>query len=723
MARKPLTQKQKKRTSLGQMGAFESYFDLSECSLPDEVLYTGDRSLDPARVAEFLGLYADAKISCLDIETYCPRQSPMGALDPDQGEIRLIQLAFPQQGSPHLCLVHDLLRHDLPRVLHDRILDTLRDRLLSPNHLVVGHNLSFDLTWVFAKFGMRARYVACTMIASQLIYAGLSISHSLGACAARHLKAIDKTEQTSDWGVPHLSLSQVRYAAQDATTTLDLYKALVGLYHKEELSPLVLKAEMGCVPAYAEMNVWGVPIADRPTIEAYIAAYRAAYDSSEAEFLAIFPGCKITESKAGQGRRDPYETEGAPSQLDLGLDYSRDYSLIVAISELYNIPVESLAKSDLAEHADLPGIRSIGACRYLKTVLDYLGNMRDRSRDGRIRGGFTQLSRQGRGRSTSSGQSGLAPGVNVQNPPSLAKVPAYIREFGLPNLRALFTTDPCGDLRFGTNDYSAAHSRIGAQTTGDPAFILSNNDPSVDNHCDVAAAIARLDGQTPAQWTADYIYSIHDDQDHPDSPQASRYRSLAKNCFYGWLNGAGNAKISKEINAASILCDPEQAGRILDVLKLKFPKIAAFHSGVKRYVKDPAVFRHFPGITRSPYAPIWGLDGRRIFLTVSDGDYGLGASPNAAYMGLWMSVESTAKKAALAQVRLQSLAHPEWELRVVIDCHDELAWVCHVDHYETCDRTVWLAMVGSLGAMLPDVKAYKKEWKPSAPKFSWAECK
>src|SRR5262249_10852781 len=64
---------------------------------------------------------------------------------------------------------------------------------------LIGHNLQFDLGFL-AQMGFTPGIVHCTMLLSQVVYAGQSLSHKLAECVKRELgKDIDKTEQKSDW--------------------------------------------------------------------------------------------------------------------------------------------------------------------------------------------------------------------------------------------------------------------------------------------------------------------------------------------------------------------------------------------------------------------------------------------------------------------------------------------------------------------------------------------
>lgn len=130
---------------------------------------------------------------------------------------------------------------------------------------LVGHNLLFDMGFLWYEGLYPTMPLKDTMLMSQLVYAGLRdeknkpLSHSLEACAQRELKiTLDKTFQKSDWS-GDLTQEQLQYAAQDAAILLPLYASL---QRKIEFFKLqqVEEIEHRCLPAMVWMSCMGVPI-------------------------------------------------------------------------------------------------------------------------------------------------------------------------------------------------------------------------------------------------------------------------------------------------------------------------------------------------------------------------------------------------------------------------------------------------------------------------------
>ena len=171
------------------------------------------------------------------------------SLSPFQGEVRLLQLATPEQS-----FVIDLFQ--LPAVRHRG----LRELLSSTQPIKVFHNAKFDLKMLLHHFDLEVGGLFDTLLASQLIGAGRNEGgHGLAAVSDRHLgELVDKSMQVSDWS-GLLSEAQYEYAAKDAALMLPLYEKLsVGL---RELSlEEVAKLEFDCVLPIAAMELAGMAL-------------------------------------------------------------------------------------------------------------------------------------------------------------------------------------------------------------------------------------------------------------------------------------------------------------------------------------------------------------------------------------------------------------------------------------------------------------------------------
>lgn len=127
--------------------------------------------------------------------------------------IRLFQVNFKDNFTPY---VIDIIKIGVKNC------QSLVNLLLNENIRKVFHNSKFDCKMIRSSLGIWAKNVWCTLICSQRINvctgfrAGQMRGNSLKALARDYLGInLDKTEQTSDWSNPNLSIEQLSYAALD----------------------------------------------------------------------------------------------------------------------------------------------------------------------------------------------------------------------------------------------------------------------------------------------------------------------------------------------------------------------------------------------------------------------------------------------------------------------------------------------------------------------------
>lgn len=200
----------------------------------------------------------------MDIETYGPPvkakekiRDPLGpaALDPLRGSIRLLSLK--SQGSP--VYVIDLDRVSFPAGLKE----------ILESHILVGHNLWFDLAFLRTRFQIKPGKLFDTMAAAKILTNGLpdgAISHALGSVISKYLRvAVVKDQGASDWSASELSEDQLRYAATDVHHLLPLKVELERLLERDDLT-CVAEIENDLLPAVIDLYVRGFAV-DRGTLE------------------------------------------------------------------------------------------------------------------------------------------------------------------------------------------------------------------------------------------------------------------------------------------------------------------------------------------------------------------------------------------------------------------------------------------------------------------------
>lgn len=637
---------------------------------------------DSPGAEQFIKHWSEAEDFALDIETYGEEQND--PLDPWKGHIRLIQIGLRDGRS----FIADLGGWDddkealFSRLNKLRFFETLKDTLFSSKIKTIGHNLKFDLMWLYKKYGFRALNCFDTMLLSQVYWAGIKeYRHSLKAVCGRLGIEVDKTEQKSNWGFG-LSNNQLNYAASDTQAAIAIYDKLISMCKEDGLTASV-SAEMGALPAFAEMEINGFPV-DRGLLVETKTKYFDTKEQIIKPFKEAFP--------------------------NLGLD---DHKKIPDDLKSIGICVGKSDKEALNPYRGNPIISSLLAGRSINAYCNYIEGMINAFRDCSVRGGYRQCAPEGRGRSTSGGGNGV-PSINLQNPPNPSKMCSELEAFDLPPIRGCFKA-PQG-YKMAVVDLSGAHARIAAQATGDKAFRESytlNKDP----HTIVASRLSELEGLV---WSPEYISKIRK-EDTPEGKKATKFRNTAKNVFYGWLNGAGKNKTSETIRIGGWENSVDFAGTIIDTLRAAFPDIAAFHDRLKNSIKKG---KHFEGC-KTLYTPVTCLTGRRVWLPIwkpsEKNKYG-GAKPTDAYMASWMMVEADAMKAAMHFVRLEGIKHPEWDLQIVNICHDELDVIFKEEYAEQAAHKVWQWVNGCLGFFVTDIPVTDSEFKLSSVLCdSWAE--
>lgn len=90
------------------------------------------------------------------------------------------------------------------------------------------HHAPFDLAFLKATYGVNAKNVSCTKIASKMLFPSISTDHSLKDLIERHLGiSVSKGKvRTSDWMVDELSDEQIDYAEQDVKYLIPLLELL-----------------------------------------------------------------------------------------------------------------------------------------------------------------------------------------------------------------------------------------------------------------------------------------------------------------------------------------------------------------------------------------------------------------------------------------------------------------------------------------------------------------
>lgn len=127
------------------------------------------------------------------------------------------------------------------------------------SNTLIGHNIAFDLRFLYTHYAITAPHVFDTMVASQLILSGSNQSVSLkGVCEYFLDYEMDKTERLSFLD-RNVYIENATYAAIDAAIMFPLYRILIKNLLRFNLMQAA-EIEMAAVPAYADMALRGIQL-------------------------------------------------------------------------------------------------------------------------------------------------------------------------------------------------------------------------------------------------------------------------------------------------------------------------------------------------------------------------------------------------------------------------------------------------------------------------------
>lgn len=423
---------------------------------------------DAQALADALKPLAEAKVLGLDIETT--------GLDPHQDKIRLIQIAAPNQ--PVVIVDMAAIAPSDLAPLHQLLTSSVRK---------IGHNFKFD--WKFlTKAGLQphAPYFD-TLIASQLLTAGLPGSHSLKAIALKYLGIeLDKEAQQSDWS-GELSSSQLEYAARDASILLQLREVMKSKLTEADLVKAA-QLEFETVPVVAEMELNGMLL-----------------DLAKWQVL----GLELQQAKTTAATELGRQLSSGNGQSNLFADHSAvdldSPKQVLAALKAMEIPVKSTGKNTLIPIADkYPVVKALLEYRKLaKAIASFTEKLPKHINPitGRIHSDYNQY--------------GAATGRFSCSNPNLQQVPRG------KDIRSCFVPTPGNKLVVA--DYSQIELRVAAEISGDRTMIK-----------------AYQEGQDLHKLTASLV-----NNQKPLEQVTKAERQAAKAINFGLIYGCGAKKLKE----------------------------------------------------------------------------------------------------------------------------------------------------------------------------------
>lgn len=165
---------------------------------------------------------------------------------------------------------------DMQYVIDLRSTDTKYIKKLfedNKHKLWVAHNAKFDYKFTKVHYKVELRNLYCTMIASQVIWNGWDISHSLKECMLRHFGIkLNKDERKSFEGMDDkkaFSDSQILYVAEDIAFLPRLKARQLEVCPDVELKNYLFEIEFPLIACIADTELTGVIINSAKWLEIY----------------------------------------------------------------------------------------------------------------------------------------------------------------------------------------------------------------------------------------------------------------------------------------------------------------------------------------------------------------------------------------------------------------------------------------------------------------------
>ncbi len=281
----------------GHQLSFLPQLSEDEPLLPFVVLPTNERwntALDEFEKCEWFGLdtefWEDARLRSEAVRSSRTLNNRSN-FDDWSTRLRLVQCGLPSG----LVLVADFgletpqLPIQIPGHKLERFLLILGRKLRCRKTSKFGQTLNTEARILRRHFGFVLRRVRDTMLASQVVYAGVGskawaqtefgrvkrakLRHRLVDIADRVGVVLDKTEQLGDWSAPKLSNKQYNYAAKDVhrDTLLKCWSGLAKKAKEDSIWPSVL-IECEAAPAFYECEWRGMTF-DREETLSLVAKY------------------------------------------------------------------------------------------------------------------------------------------------------------------------------------------------------------------------------------------------------------------------------------------------------------------------------------------------------------------------------------------------------------------------------------------------------------------
>ncbi len=405
----------------------------------------------------------------------------------------------------------------------------LKDLLLDPSVLKIGHNLKFDVQ-VLEQHGMKVAPYDDTMLLSFALGAGLH-GHGFDELAERHFK--HKTisfDDVTGTGKSRITFDRVpldkatAYAAEDADYTLRLWYLLKPQIAQQHVTRVYGRIEKPLVPVVALMESTGIRI-DPEVLRAQSSGFGKKLQILEEEIYKLAGGPFNVGSPKQMGEV-LFERLGLPggTKGKTGA-YSTSVGVLEPLAEQHDI---------VAKILDWRGMSKLKS-----TYTDALPEQIDK-KTGRVHTSFSMV--------------GAATGRLSSTDPNLQNIP--IRTEDGRAIRRAFIADK--DCELLSVDYSQIELRLAAEIANIKALIQAFHD-GVDIHA----------------LTASQVFGIPLKDMTPDR------RRAAKAINFGIIYGISGFGLSKQIGIS-----PSEAGEFIKKYLDRFHELRDWMESTNEYARE-----------------------------------------------------------------------------------------------------------------------------------------
>lgn len=545
---------------------------------------------------DFLKQWVKAPYFTLDCETTeSTRSGRLGnGLDAFAGQIRLIQIGLPD----NKVLIVDLFKDNT-----EQFMPVLKRTLWDEKQSVVGQNLYFDLLFLRCQFGLLARSVRDTRVLSIVLWCGIKYyRHGLADIYKRLFNEdLSKEQQTSDWGQPELSNTQLNYAAWDVVATNKIYRRLCKKIEEYNEMPdingqpcqyslrEVAIIECECIPAFVETAYNGMPVNIEKALEMEATYEFAIHDlfkpvqdklnlpfSANPAKLAIaiwkeYGVWLLEEDKDADFDDEDDEDDEKIKITQLNLFAQEPLPEIPPGFKLSTSSANLFHYYTLSQEEDLLRISLV---RSIKKCYDTIQKLRlsAQQNDGYAKTRYNPLGSTGTGRSTSGGdKKGTLESLNLQNIPNVIEH-ELLKTYNLPQTRDCIIAPQ--NTKLSIIDLASSHSRYMAYLTDCPVLLSTFN--MKDSHLLMTATVF--------QYTKDPSMTVEKliERGGKKDPEIAAIRALAKTCFYLSFNVGGANRLQAVLAKAFETVDIETCKTFVNAFRETYPSVATWQRNLVR---------------------------------------------------------------------------------------------------------------------------------------------